>query len=70
MGPGEPPNNRLSLDPWQHTATNSSDRHHLPVRQVWDGYLQYAGRYGYLMMLGDDPLEFGCLEEARLVRLG
>ena len=51
MGPGEPPNNRLSLDPWQHTATNSSDRHHLPVRQVWDGYLQYAGRYGYLMML-------------------
>ena len=19
--------------------------------QVWDGYLQYAGRYGYLMML-------------------
>ena len=46
MGPGEPPNNRLSLDPWQHTATNSSDRHHLPVRQVWDGYLQYPAGMG------------------------
>ena len=37
---------------------------------IWDGYLQYSGRYGYLMMLVDDPLEFDCLEETRLVRLG
>ena len=69
MGPGEPPNNRLSLDPWQHTATNSSDRHHLPVRQVWARYLQCRPVW-VSDDVGDDPLEFDCLEETRLVRLG